>query len=106
MSLSEDIKDFGLDLGYSKVGITTADSFPTYIEELKSRYEMYAFHIEGSFQPLKGADPKSVMPSAKSIVAVVYDGSKEVFPEKCRDCAGKLWRSCIHPRSCPGNAGF
>ena len=74
MSLSEDIKDFGLDLGHSKVGITSIDSFPTYIEELESRYEMYAFHIEGSFQPLKGPDPKSVMPSAKSIVALVYDG--------------------------------
>ena len=41
MSLSEDIKDFGLDLGYSKVGITTADSFPSYIEELKARYDMH-----------------------------------------------------------------
>jgi len=27
MSLSDEIKDFGLDLGYSKVGITTADAF-------------------------------------------------------------------------------
>ncbi|MCK4331303.1 MAG: epoxyqueuosine reductase, partial [Dehalococcoidia bacterium] len=61
MSLSEDIKDFGLDLGYSKVGITPAHSFPTYIEELKARYEMYAWFIEGAFQPLKGADPKSIM---------------------------------------------
>jgi len=39
MSLSEDIKDFGLDLGYSKVGITTAVRFPTYIEEFNTRYE-------------------------------------------------------------------
>ena len=28
MSLTEDIKDFALDLGYSRVGITTADPFP------------------------------------------------------------------------------
>lgn len=71
MSLSEDIKDFGLDLGYSKVGITTADSFSSYIAELKTRYEMYAWHIEGPSQPIKGADPKSVVPSAKSIIVAI-----------------------------------
>ncbi len=89
MSLSEDIKDFGLDLGYSKVGITTADGFPTYVEELKARYEMYAWFIEGVFQPIKGADPKSIMPSAKSIIVAVYDCSKEAFPEKL---VGKIGR--------------
>ncbi|MBM4454427.1 MAG: epoxyqueuosine reductase, partial [Chloroflexi bacterium] len=40
MSLSEDIKDFGLDLGYSNVGITTADSFPEYTAELNGRRDM------------------------------------------------------------------
>lgn len=93
MSLSEDIKDFGLDLGYSKVGITTADSFPSYIAELKARSEMYAWYIEGSFQPIKGADPKSIMPSAKSTVAVVYDGSKESFPEKLVGKIGRLYQA-------------
>ena len=62
MSLSEDIKDFGLDLGYSKVGITTADAFPDYVAELESRREMYAWYIEGAFQPLTSADSRSVMP--------------------------------------------
>jgi epoxyqueuosine reductase len=93
MSLSEDIKDFGLDLGYSKVGITTGDSFPSYIAELKAKSEMYAWYIEGSFQPIKGADPKSIMPSAKSIVAVVYDGSKESFPEKLVGKIGRLYQA-------------
>jgi len=93
MSLSEDIKDFGLDLGYSKVGITTADAFPTYIEELNARYEMYAWYIEGPFQPIKGAEPKSIMPSAKSIVVVVYDASKEAFPEKLVGKIGRLYQA-------------
>ena len=93
ISLSEDIKDFGLDLGYSKVGITTADSFPTYIEELNSRRDMYSWYIESSFQPITGASPKSVMPSAKSIVAVVYDASKEAFPEKLVGKIGRLYQA-------------
>lgn len=41
MSLSEDIKDFGLDLAYSKVAITTGNSFAAYLEELKARYDMH-----------------------------------------------------------------
>jgi len=93
MSLSEDIKDFGLDLGYSKVGITTADSFPTYIEELNSRRDMYGWYIESNFQPITGASPKSVMPSAKSIIAVVYDASKEAFPENLVGKIGRLYQA-------------
>ncbi len=101
MSLSENIKDFGLDLGYSKVGITTADSFPSYIEDLKDRYDMYAWYIEGPSQPIKGADPRSVMPSAKSIIVVVYDYSKESFPEKLVGKIGRLYqaRCSLTPRS-------
>ncbi len=93
MSLSENIKDFGLDLGYSKVGITTADGFPDYIAELNSRRDMYGWYIESAFQPLTGADPKSVMPSAKSIIVVVYDIFKESFPEKLVGKIGRFYQS-------------
>jgi len=93
MSLSEDIKDFGLDLGYSRVGITTADSFPDYIADLNARREMYDWYIQGVFQPIAGAAPKSVMPSAKSIIALVYDASKESFPEKLVSKIGRLYQA-------------
>ncbi len=100
MSLSEDIKDFGLDLGYNKVGITTADSFPSYIAELSSRYEMYAWYINGGYQPLKGADLKSAMPSARSIITVVLDVSVKSFPEKLVGKIGRLYqaRAYLAPR--------
>ncbi len=93
MSLSEDIKDFALDLGYSRVGITTADAFPEYIAELMSRHEMYSFYIQRPTQPLKGADPRSVMPSAKSIIVVAYDASKESFPEKLVGKIGRIYQA-------------
>ena len=48
MSLTEDIKDFALDFGYSRVGVTTADPFPGYIAELRARQDMYAFYINRS----------------------------------------------------------
>ena len=66
MSLTEDIKDFALDLGYSRVGITTADSFPGYIAELESRRGMYDWYITGGYRPISAADPRSIMPPARS----------------------------------------
>jgi len=92
MSLTEDIKEFGLDLGFSRVGITTADSFPGYITELKSRRDMYDWMLEGRFQ-INNADPKETMPSAKSIVVAVYDAFKESFPEKLIGKIGRIYQA-------------
>jgi epoxyqueuosine reductase len=100
MSLTEDIKDFALDLGYSRVGITNADPFPGYIAELRARQDMYAFYVDRPTQPLKGADPRSVMPSAKSIIMTVYDYSRESFPEKLVGKIGRIYQArCYLPPS-------
>ncbi len=58
MSLSEDIKDVALDLGYSKGGITNAEKFPDYIAELINRYEMYCWLIEGPRQLMRGSEKR------------------------------------------------
>jgi epoxyqueuosine reductase len=100
MSLTEDIKDFSLDLGFSRVGVTTSDPFPDYIAEIKARKDMYDFYINRPTQPLKGAEPKSLMPSAKSIVIVVYDAFKESFPEKLVGKIGRIYQArCYLPPS-------
>lgn len=91
MSLTQDIRDFALDLGYSGVGITPADGFPKYIEDLKSRYDMYVWYIEGPRQPIVGATPRNIMPSAKSIVSLVYDYSNKSFPENLLGKIGRLY---------------
>jgi epoxyqueuosine reductase len=93
MSLTQDIKEFALDLGYSKVGITPADGFPVYLEDLKSRYDMYVWYIEGPRQPILGANPRTIMPSAKSIVSLVYDYSKKSFPENLLGKIGRLYQA-------------
>lgn len=43
MNLTEKIKSKGLEIGFSHVGITTADDFPEYKEEVLSRpdYEIW-----------------------------------------------------------------
>jgi epoxyqueuosine reductase len=93
MALSADIKDFALDLGFSKVGIAEAEPFPEYIAELKSRYQMYSWFIEGPRQLMKGADPRSLMPEAKSIVVVAHDFYKTSFPEELLGRIGRLYQA-------------
>jgi epoxyqueuosine reductase len=91
MSLTRDIKEYAFDLGYSRVGITTADNFQAYHSELSSRYDQYSFYIEAPRQPLKGADPRGIMPSARSIISVAYDYSKESFPIELSRMIGRLY---------------
>jgi len=93
MALSGDIKDFALDLGYSKAGITSAEPFPEYIAELKSRYQMYSWFIDGPRQLLKGAEPRALMPDAKSIVVVTHDYYKTAFPEELLGRIGRLYQA-------------
>jgi len=85
MSLTNDIKDFVLDLGYSKVGITTADPFSQLITSLDERSEDYV-----NFPGLSNyADPHNALPEAKSIVVAAFDYFTEDFPDKF---VGKICR--------------
>ena len=93
MSLSEDIKDFALDLGYSVAGITDAEGFPDYVSQLKTRYEMYSYYIEGQRRPLENAFPIRIMPNAKAIVSLVHDISKEAFPENLTGKVGRIYQA-------------
>jgi hypothetical protein len=36
ISITSDVKDFALGIGYSKVGITSADDFQDHIDEVQS----------------------------------------------------------------------
>lgn len=93
MSLTNEIKEFALDLGYSKVGITSAESFSEYIKELKSRNSMYDFYVEGPRNPLLGAEPKKLMPSAKSIICLVWDYAQKSFPESLIGKIGRIYQA-------------
>jgi len=93
MSLTTQIKEFALDLGYSKVGIIPADSFPEYIANLTNRQEMYSFYIKGPARPLVGAEPRALMPTAKSIITTVYDYSQKNFPKELTGKIGRIYQA-------------
>lgn len=91
MSLTEQIKEYALNIGYSKVGIIPADSFSEFIAELTNRQDMYSFYINGRAHPIRSAEPRSVMPNAKSVITVIYDYSQKSFPKELSDRIGRLY---------------
>jgi len=93
MSLTRDIKDFALDLGYSAVGVTTAEPFPLVADQLTKRREDYRWVVDGRLKMLAGTTPKSVMPEARSIIATVYDYGAQGFPPELVGRLGRLYQS-------------
>ncbi len=88
--LTRIIKDKALELGYADVGVTSADPFEGYREEMESRpgYDRWFTMPTG---PYAGADPKDVMPELKSIICTVFDFSKTAYPEELTRSIGRAY---------------
>ena len=98
MTITEEIKEFGLNLGYSKVGVTSADDFTEYAAELRSRGEMYDFFIKDARDPIRCASPRSSVPSARSIIVLVWDYATVDFPRELVGRVGRVYQArCYMP---------
>ena len=93
---SKDIKEYGLSIGYSKVGITSADGFPGYVDEVLSRGEKYDILKLTRVNPLSGATPKNIMPEAKSVIVMVWDYFQYDFPLELKAMIGKAYLGRCH----------
>ncbi|HAP20249.1 MAG TPA: PBS lyase [Lachnospiraceae bacterium] len=87
------IKYKAYELGFARIGIAPADDFSEYEEEFRSRIDDYQFLVGDAIDPLKGSRPKTVMPEGKSIVALVWDYSKTIYPEKLVQSFGRAYLS-------------
>jgi epoxyqueuosine reductase len=96
MSLTQDIKEFGLDLGYNRVGITTADPFPEYAGRLQERGESYAWFLPDETRLANRLDPRHVWPEAKSIIVLVLDYFRTSFPPVFDGKVARLYTSGIY----------
>lgn len=93
MSLTRDIKDFALDIGYSHVGVTSAEDFSDFIDEVRSRGSLYDFYVEDPRKFIDGAQPKKCMPEAKSIISVAWDYAQKAFPESLLGKIGRIYQA-------------
>lgn len=102
---AQDIKEFGYRLGYSKVGITSAEGFPDYVEEVLSRGDTFDIFAFTTTNPLKDAMPKTKMPDAKSIIVLVWDYYQYEYPEALKKMIGKAYLGrCYGPQ--PGSIAY
>jgi epoxyqueuosine reductase len=89
VSLTDEVKDFALDLGYHAVGVTSADSFPLFAECFAERagdYPGYRFLSDW-------ADPHRVLPEARSIVVAAYDYFTKDFPAELVGRIGRIYQA-------------
>lgn len=89
--ISREIKEYGYSIGYSKVGITSADGFPDYIKEVESRGDEFDIFSFTTTNPMKDAMPKTKMPDAKSIIVLVWDYFQYNYPENLKQIMGKAY---------------
>ena len=88
MNTAEKIKQKGLELGYTHVGITTADDFPDYEKDLLGRedYEIWTEKDRAKYPgrtDLRAAcRPRSFYPEGKSIICATWGYSQYVYPEE------------------------
>lgn len=90
MSLSSDLREFGLGLGYDRVGFTTADRFPVLEKELGERRRMYDWIAP---RLLAAIDPVRTFPEAKSIIVFVQDCLKHSYPDEITGKVGRHYQS-------------
>lgn len=93
MTLSTDIKEQALSLGFCRVGLTTADDFPAFAEELQSRGEPYDHWINNPRNLVAGSSPRGLWPEAKSIIVTAFDYSRTAYPEKLPPLIGRAYLS-------------
>jgi len=93
MSITTDIKDFALDIGYSKVGITSANDFQDHIDAVLSRRDIYDYYHKDPRQLLKGAQPKEIMPAARSIISLAWDYAEKSFPQPLVGKVGRVYQA-------------
>lgn len=93
------IKMKALELGFSKVGITNADDFTDYIEEITDNPDYTPWlDFDLSFHVAQGAKPKNIFPNAKSIICTVYGYGDIVYPENLSKYIGYCYQSrCYSP---------
>lgn len=96
---SKEIKEYGLSIGYSKVGITSADGYPEYVEKVLARGDKFDILNYTTTNPVLGAIPKNFMPEAKSVIVLVLDYFQNDFPEELKKMIGKAYMArCYGPQ--------
>jgi epoxyqueuosine reductase len=91
MITRSDIIDKALSLGFGDVGFTTAEPFHSHREFLQERQEEYGWAESVGLDLMAGIDPKSALPSARSIIVLLDEYFREAFPRSLEGNFGRCY---------------
>jgi epoxyqueuosine reductase len=96
VSLTQKITEYALELGFDQVGFTTAAPFDQLSRALEERSTGYSWVSDGLLQLGKVADPGFVLPTARSLVVLIYDYHKQSFPPALLGKIGKAYQARLY----------
>lgn len=89
MGLEKQIKEYALELGFCKCGMTSVEKLGRVLPEAVLRGE-YDYWLE-KFE--KGIDPREIYPDGRSVIVLAYDYGECDFPEKLLPMVGRAYLS-------------
>lgn len=91
--LTDSVKEKALELGFSRVGITTCDDFSDYERDVVSRGDDYAWYRQNPSLAFPGAHPRDLFPEGKSIIVTAYGFGRFAYPERLVKHIGRAYLS-------------
>jgi epoxyqueuosine reductase len=90
---TQQLKEYALEIGYSRVGIIAADDFEEFIKILEQRIDTYDWWINAVQTPLDWARPRKMVPECKSLIVLLYDHAQKRFPESLCQMMGRVYQA-------------
>ena len=90
MRFTQAVKEYALNIGFCRAGVTPVSGFEQYRDIVLARKEDYCFLTE---RAAKSAQIAQLAPEAKSILVLAYDYMQVQFPENLREHVGRIYLS-------------
>ena len=100
MSLTANLKEYALSLGYASIGILPVEDFSFYIQEVASRGDSCAWISQTPVKdnPVLCARIREQMPEAKSIIVLLLDYIQKSMHQSLKTIIGTFYLSrCFQP---------
>jgi epoxyqueuosine reductase len=79
------------ELGFGDIGFTTATPFEDQRKVLEERKALYQWALDAGLDLMSGVDPKSVLPSAKTIIVLMEVYFNEAYPSSLEPYFGRCY---------------
>ncbi len=91
MITRQDVVDQAGKIGFLDVGFTSAEPFDAHREFLETRQKEYGWAEAAGLALMKGADPKSILPEAKTVIVLMEVYFQQSFPRYMEGHFGRCY---------------